>query len=109
MARGMVAHPVGAHLGEAEHLAVELGGALEVIDLEREMHDTAHHASFSRVLSLRILPNFSMVHIASHSRLARALPNTGAMRSAALASTSSRVMGFSAVPRTAFMWWRSVR
>src|SRR3954471_24673191 len=99
----MVAHPIGAHLGEAEHLTVELGSALQVLDLERQMHDAAHHSSLSRVLSLRILPNFSSVQIESHSRLARALPKTGAMRSAALASTSSRVMGFSAVPRTAFM------
>src|SRR5205085_2742891 len=107
--RRVVAHAVGAHLAEAEYLAVELGGALEVIDLKRQMHDAAHHVSFSRGLSLRILPNFSRLQTASQRRRARALPKTGAIRSAAFASTSSRVIGFSAVPRTALMWWRSSR
>src|SRR5260370_1278452 len=42
MARGMVAHLLGVDLGEAEHLAVELGGALEVVDLQRQMDDSVH-------------------------------------------------------------------
>src|SRR5207249_11237042 len=81
MPRRMVAHAVGAHLAEAEHLPVELRGALEVLDLQREMHDTAHHSSFSKVLNFAISAISSSAHTASQRRRARLLPKTGAMRS----------------------------
>ena len=42
VARGVVAHFLRVHFLEAEHLLVELGGALEVVDLQREMHDATH-------------------------------------------------------------------
>lgn len=41
MPRRVVAHPVGAHLGKAEHFALELRGALEVIDLQPQFPHVA--------------------------------------------------------------------
>src|SRR5688572_14653339 len=81
VARGVVAHLRGVHLLEAEHLPVELGGALEVLDLEREVHDAVHGVSISRGLSSRMFFVFSRFKIVSHSLRARALPMTGASRS----------------------------
>src|SRR5688572_20042557 len=81
MARGMVAHLRGVHLLEAEHLAIELGGALQVVDLQREMHDSIHGFSINKGLNLRTSRSFSRFHTASHSLRARALPVTGAIRS----------------------------
>ena len=48
VARGVVADLLGVHLLEAEHLLVELGGALQVLDLEREVDDAAHRFSFKQ-------------------------------------------------------------
>src|SRR5262249_34688157 len=42
MARSVVTHPFGVDFDESEHLLVELGGLLQVLDLQREMHDTVH-------------------------------------------------------------------
>src|SRR2546428_12632392 len=101
MARRVVAHLLSVHLHEAEDLLVELCGALQVLDLQGEMHDTAHRSSFNRFLNFRTLSNFSSFQTASHSCRARILPKTGAMRSYAFASTSARVTRFSALPRPA--------
>src|SRR5438874_1624555 len=69
VARRVVAHSVGVHLGKSENLAVEPGGALEVVDPQREMHDAAHFSSFfSNDLNLRTFGSLSSAHIASHRR-----------------------------------------
>src|SRR5215470_14266816 len=85
VARGVIADLFGLHLGEAEHLAVELGGALEVVDLEREVHDAIHGVlrfqARSHGRSSRTSRTVSRVQTASYSRRARGLPRTGAMRS----------------------------
>src|SRR5688572_14505942 len=81
MTRSVVAHLGGVHFLEAEHLAVELGGALQVLDLQRQMHDSIHGFSINKGLNLRTSRSFSRLQIASHSLRARALPVTGAIRS----------------------------
>src|SRR5688572_4205676 len=81
VARCVVAHLGGVHFLEAKNLAVELGGALQVLDLEREMHDAVHCFSCSRGLSLRASASRSSCQIASQSLRALAFPVTGATRS----------------------------
>ena len=49
----------------------------------------------------------SIPRIAATSARARSAPSTGASRSSAFASTSSRAIGLSGVPRTARAWWLS--
>ena len=51
---------------------------------------------------------FSKSHMASHNRRARLLPRIGATRWKAFSSTSARVIGFCAVPRTAVAQLTSV-
>src|SRR5262245_65329580 len=79
--RGVIAHLFGVHFLEAEYLLVELGGALEVLDLQREMHDAIHRFSCSRGLSLRTSASRSRFQTASHSFRALARPIAGASRS----------------------------
>src|SRR5688572_27547 len=81
MARGVVAHLLGVGLDEAEYRAVEVRGALEVVDLQREVHDAIHGLSCRSGLSLRTSARRSSRQTASHSLRARVGPITGAIRS----------------------------
>ena len=42
MTRQMVARLAGFHFAETEDVLVELGGFLEIFDLQREVHDSIH-------------------------------------------------------------------
>src|SRR5437660_11767928 len=110
MARGMVAHLLRLGFPESEDLLVELGGALEVVDLERDVHDAIHgvlqKCPQARSSGLSVLTSLmpSRFQTVSQSLRERATPVTGAARSRLFASTSSRLIGFSGVPRTARVW-----
>src|SRR5262245_20339161 len=110
--RGVVAHLARLRDLETEDFLVELRGALEVVNLERDVNDAIHgistYACSSRP-SERTSLIFSMPQIEAHSFSERARPSTGFTRSRAFASTSARVIGFSGVPRTARVWCSSVR
>src|SRR5712691_11817511 len=53
MARSMIADPFRLGFLESENLLVELGGALQVVDLQRDVHDAIHGLSKKSPLSLR--------------------------------------------------------
>src|SRR5207249_3471724 len=110
MARGMVAHLLRLGFLESEDLLVELGGALEVVDLERDVHDAVHgvlqKCPQARSSGLSVLTSLmpSRFQTVSQSLREHATPVTGAIRSWLFAATSSRLIGFSGVPRTARVW-----
>src|SRR5437667_11590659 len=115
MERGVVAHFFRLGFLESEDLLVELGGALQVVDLERDVHDAVHgvlqKCPQARNSGLSVLTSLmpSRFQTVSQSLRERATPVTGATRSRLFASTSSRLIRLSGVPPTARVCRRNSR